>query len=115
MNEQIKAEKARIPVDVYPVGVLSGLLRMWRAFDRSPDLRGKRLGIVRYVVRVERRYLVGQVRKRNWRAVRNSFNGYLAEHRGCAHNCGRGWTKRAAKRRADALCRAHIADALEAL
>lgn len=51
------------------------------------------------------RYTVRQVKCRNWRAVRNTFNGYLAEHDGHPHNCGKGWTKRAAVRRVVRLCR----------
>jgi len=56
-------------------------------------------------VRREWRYMVRQIKARNWRAVRNTFNGYLCEHDGHPHNCGRGWTKRAAVRRAERLCR----------
>lgn len=46
-----------------------------------------------------------QARPRQWRDLRNSFNGYLCEHTGHPHNAGRGWTKRAAARRAERLCR----------
>lgn len=52
------------------------------------------------------RYLQRQARARNWRAVRNYFNGYLAEHRHGGHNAGRGWTKRAALRRVERICAA---------
>lgn len=50
------------------------------------------------------RYLARQVKRREWRAVRNYFNGYLAEWHypplGVKHyKCGRGWTRRAARRR----------------
>ena len=45
------------------------------------------------------RYVKSQAHKRNWRAVKNTFNGYLAEvqystmhHRRAGH----GWTKRRA-------------------
>jgi hypothetical protein len=37
---------------------------------------------------------------------RSYWNGYLAEHEGCAHNAGRGWTRRAAARRAWKICEA---------
>lgn len=70
--------------DTYPVGWLAA----WKR---------KRL-------RQEWRYTVRQAKARNWRAIRNTFNGYLSEHDGHPHNCGRGWTKRAASRRADRLC-----------
>jgi hypothetical protein len=88
---------------VYPVGVLASMLRIRRAITVR-ELAGKRAGIIRHEIRKERWYLAHQLRKRNWRAVRNSFNGYLAEHDGHPHNCGSGWTKRAAQRRADAIC-----------
>jgi hypothetical protein len=72
---------------VYPVGLLS-------------DIKRKR---VRYGVR---HYLWSYgIRGRRWRAVRNYFNGYLAEHDGHPHNAGRGWTKRAAVRRVERICR----------
>lgn len=70
---------------VYPVGLLA-------------DIKRKR---VRHALRG---YLWRQIKARNWRAVRNYFNGYLCEHDGHPHNCGSGWTKRAAIRRADRLC-----------
>jgi hypothetical protein len=72
-------------IEAYPLGILS-------------DIKRRR---VRYGIR---NYLIPQVRGRNWRAVRNYFNGYLAEWHyppaGMRHSrCGRGWTKRAAIRR----------------
>lgn len=45
------------------------------------------------------------VRGKRWRALRNYFNGYLAEHEHGGHNAGRGWTKRAANRRVERICR----------
>lgn len=72
--------------DVYPVGLLR-------------DIKRKR---VRYGLR---NYLwVYCVRGRRWRAARNYFNGYLAEHRHGEHDAGRGWTKRAALRRVEHIC-----------
>jgi hypothetical protein len=77
---------AMIHTDVYSVGLLR-------------DIKRRR---VRYGVRS---YLIGYCLKgRRWRAARNYFNGYLAEHEGCHHNCGRGWTKRAAERHVSRLC-----------
>lgn len=58
---------------------------------------------------VSRRYLKHQIKARNWRAVRNHFNGWLAEHEGCHHNAGRGWTEKAACRRALAICQREAA------
>lgn len=67
-------------IDVYAVGLFS-------------DIKRRRL---RYALV---NYLIPQARHRNWRAVRNYFNGYLAEvsYSDIRHTmCGRGWTKRAA-------------------
>jgi hypothetical protein len=72
------------PATIYPVGWLEAY-------------KHKRL-------RSEWRYFVGRVKARQWRSVRNTFNGYLAEHDGHPHNAGRGWTKRAAERRVNRLC-----------
>lgn len=74
-------------VDVYPVGLLSDFKQR----------RGLKPGL---------RYLRYQAEHRNWRAVRNYFNGYLCEH-GFPHHhhAGRGWTRRAARRRAARLCK----------
>jgi hypothetical protein len=72
-------------IEIYPVGALAD----WK--------HGRlRLGV--------RNYLWYQIQRRNWRAVRSYFNGYLAEWdyppEGMKHyRCGRGWTKRAALRR----------------
>jgi hypothetical protein len=70
---------------VYPVGVLD-------TFQRRKGWR------------TTRRYLAHQIHNRNWRAVRNHFNGYLAEHDGHPHNAGRGWTRKAALRRVERIC-----------
>lgn len=75
-------------VDVYPVGWLEA----WK----------------HHRLKREWRYVVYWARRRNWRAIRNTFNGYLAEYEHGGHNAGKGWTKRAALRRAEAICkRAH--------
>ena len=63
-------------VDIYPVGLFS-------------DIKRRRLG-------PGRSYLVGRIRVHNWRAVRNYFNGYLAEHPTRGTRCGHGWTRRRA-------------------
>lgn len=67
-------------IDVYPVGFMS-------------DLKRKRLyyGLTNY--------LWYQIKRQNWRSVRNYFNGYLAEvsYSDIRHTrCGRGWTRKAA-------------------
>lgn len=53
-------------------------------------------------MRSELRFTVRCVRQRNWRAVKNSFNGYLAEvayGNLIQRTCGHGWTKRRAASR----------------
>lgn len=87
------------PVDVYPVGLLSALQRDYRR------LRNYRLA--RHLQRVgwatprTLRYLAGRVRAGQWRAVKNTFNGYLAEPYDMPpglSRCGSGWTRRRALR-----------------
>ena len=70
-------------IETYPVGLLR-------------DLKDRRL-------KSGLRYLLHQARRRNWRAVRNCFNGYLAEWSYppeglIQHRCGTGWTRKAALR-----------------
>lgn len=91
--------------DTYPVGVLHTLQRIARVLTvRSELLHGKRLGLAKSFALSEARYLRTQIKAHNWRAVRNSFNGYLAEHQHGGHNAGRGWTKRTAERRVASIC-----------
>lgn len=71
-------------IGTYPVGMLSDIKR-----------RNLKYGL--------KNYLIPQIQKRNWRAVRNYFNGYLAEWHyppeGLIHGrCGTGWTRKAARR-----------------
>jgi len=79
-------------VDVYPVGWLSAIQR---------SARGVRLGIRRPLapIRQELRYTVRQARRGDWRAVKNAFNGYLAEPTILPinlHRIGSGWTRKRA-------------------
>ena len=72
-------------VDVYPVGWLEA----WQHRKMGKKLR--------YALR----YMMGQARSRNWRAVKNMFNGYLAEVDPSppgVTRCGHGWTRRRALR-----------------
>lgn len=87
-------------VDIYPVGVLSDLLMLGRAL-RHRHAKGLRhaLSLLRWRVS----YLRRQAKRRNWRAVRSTFNGYLAEPvdpavQARTRRCGTGWTRRAALR-----------------
>lgn len=71
----------RTRISVYPVGLLA-------------DVKHRK---ITYGLR----YVRDRATERNWRAVRNYFNGYLAEvdcpPAGLRHTrCGRGWTRRAA-------------------
>jgi hypothetical protein len=85
-------------IEVYPVGLLSDLLVLGRAMR----LR-RRQGILWALGRVLAcfRYMVHQARQGNWRAVKNTFNGYLAEPVAFPERlrrCGSGWTKKRALR-----------------
>lgn len=48
--------------------------------------------------------VLGQVRHRDWRGVRDFFHAYAAEHVGCPHRMGTGWTKNQAQRRTARIC-----------
>ena len=70
-------------IGTYPVGLLDDIQR----------------GRARYGLR----YVWDQAKAREWRSVRNSFNGYLAEWHYPPNGlslsrCGRGWTRAAARR-----------------
>ena len=72
------------PLDVYPVGLFR-------------DLRYRKQGWRRLCQAL--RYPFYQARQRNWRAVKNYFNGYLAEPAEMPpglRRCGSGWTRRRA-------------------
>lgn len=70
-------------IDVYPVG--------WLAAWQHRRMPGK--------LRSQWRYTVHRLRQRDWNALRNSFNGYLAEVDSPPWpiaRCGHGWTKKRA-------------------
>jgi hypothetical protein len=88
-------------VDVYPVGWLSDIRHAWRCWT-DPKLKGHRRKGLTFLHR-RWKYTVRQARRRNWRAVRQAFNGYLAEPDefppgDYRRRCGTGWTKRGAVR-----------------
>lgn len=78
-------------IDVYPVGWLAALRFAWRA------ARSGRAAPAYRRLRQQWRYTRRCIRLRKWRAVRNSLNGYLAEHE-LGRRCGHGWTRRRAVR-----------------
>ncbi|MFW5415054.1 hypothetical protein J0910_00470 [Nocardiopsis sp. CNT-189] len=82
-------------IDVYLVGVLAAVHKAVRG------VRGGRWDVARHHLASEGRYLARCVRERRWRALRQSFNGYLAEPDPWPEGltlCGRGWTRRTALR-----------------
>lgn len=87
-------------VDVYPVGLLDDL-KMLRGRLRIRD--GGHPGPWWSFLYHLRQGTVVRIKRGEWRAFRNYFNGYLAEHPDGRSNAGRGWTKRAAVRRLDRL------------
>jgi len=79
-------------VDVYPVGLWHDLQHFRRGVHRP-----RRIQRLRYALR----YPLRQARAGNWRAVKNYFNGYLAEPADFppgVTRCGSGWTRRRALR-----------------
>lgn len=82
-------------VDVYPVGWLSTMQQAWRA------TRCGHPGYAALRVWSEAALTIRWARRRQWRSVKNTFNGYLAEPTPFpAHltRCGSGWTRRRALR-----------------
>ena len=88
-------------VDIYPVGWLAALRSAWR-YLTMPNPGGtfsRRFWWLN--LRREWRYCVQRARAGNWRAVRMSFNGYLAEPNPFpegVRRCGSGWTRARARR-----------------
>lgn len=72
-------------IAVYPVGFLAAARYDWRAWKLARN----------HPTRIphETRQLWQHVRARNWRAIRNQFAGYLAEHEYAGTRAGHGWTR----------------------
>jgi hypothetical protein len=97
-------------VDVYPVGALKQLIHTWhiltaRKFPAvvGPPSRLWRLSRARMSMSYIPKTVVRHIRARNWRALKNTFNGYLAEPDefppgDYRRRCGTGWTRRRAMR-----------------
>ena len=90
-------------VDTYRVGFLYDAWLLYRRLTHPGIERRARGG---YYVGPWRTFAHGlwagtgyRIRHRQWRAMRNYFNGWLAEHPDGASSAGRGWTQRAALRR----------------
>jgi hypothetical protein len=73
-------------IDIYAVG----LLRDLQMFVHSPQSLRRRWRSLRYRIV---RGVFDRIRQRKWRALRNYFNGYLAEHQSRGTRCGHGWTR----------------------
>lgn len=98
-------------VDVYPVGVIADVTSAWRYLTArygrgdatAPPLMAWRLRRAHECLTHVRRTVVRHVRARQWRELRQSFNGYLAEPYhfpgdGSLPGCGHGWTRARAVR-----------------
>jgi hypothetical protein len=79
--------------DVYDVGWLAAL-RYARRILAAPELAGHRTEAL-WRIRQEWRYTIAAARAGNWRHVRNTFNGWMAEPRDHTNliRCGTGWTR----------------------
>lgn len=83
-------------IDVYPVGVLADLRRSYRALRRCVPQR-----LVWSPLRHAARAVARHARARDWRALKSTFNGYLAEPTDWPdglRRCGSGWTEARALR-----------------
>ncbi|MCZ4506937.1 hypothetical protein O3Q52_01675 [Streptomyces sp. ActVer] len=85
--ERLKGEGSVI--DIYAVGALSDLSFFVHSIDR-PAARRK----LRYAAKG----MLDRARRREWRALRSYFNGYLAEHPTLGSRAGHGWTRGRAAR-----------------
>jgi len=86
-------------VDIYDVGWLAAI-RYARRVLTAPELRGHRAEAL-WRLRSEWRYTVDAIRQHNWRRVKNSFNGWMAEPTPFPNGvkrCGTGWTRSRAMR-----------------
>jgi hypothetical protein len=80
-------------IDIYPVGVLDTIQTSIKY------LRAGRIEPARAKIRSQIKYLKTMLRRKNISAVKNSFNGYLAEPKNWPEGltrCGTGWTKKRA-------------------
>jgi hypothetical protein len=89
-------------IDVYPVGWLAILQRSRRAYLRRGAPAEART-YARAQIKWEIKRNVHHIRDRNWRALKNTFNGYMAEPTPWPDGigltrCGSGWTKARALR-----------------
>lgn len=78
-------------IDIYPVGWLDKIRKAWVQLVVRRDPQEAR----RYLAQ-EWYYCRKQARAGNWRAVRMTFNGYLAEPTPFPEGlkrCGSGWTR----------------------
>jgi hypothetical protein len=71
-------------ITIYPVGLLADLAQ----FIHNPDREWARRKL-----RNALGHPLRNARRRNWRAVKSYFNGYLAEHAHLGTRCGTGWTR----------------------
>lgn len=97
-----------IEVDVYPVGWLARIRMAWFMARVGRWLSARR------EVAAEWRYCVARARAGDWRAVRMTFNGWMAEPTPFPpglRRCGTGWTRRRARSRLDRMMVAAAAGA----
>jgi len=90
-------------VDVYPVGALADLHHAWRYLTArkfpatvGPPPWSWRISRAGYSLRHLWRTVIRQTRRRQWRDLKNTFNGYLAEPYHFPPGmtrCGTGWTR----------------------
>lgn len=82
-HEELPDSMAR-DIVVYPVGLLHDWQQFVHAIDREAARRT-------FLGSLRREW--GRVKDRKWRAAKNYFNGYLAEHAHLGTRCGTGWTR----------------------
>jgi hypothetical protein len=110
-NRGIKAfvGDKEVIVDIYPVGVLATLKRC-KMIATKPWHKEERWVKIKRAIKTEWYFIWNYgIKGRRWRTVRNTFNGYLAEHQHpCSHNAGTAWSRKRALARSNAICRDKI-------
>lgn len=87
-------------IDVYPVGWLSALRRAWAGVRRGNGSESRWYWFSS-PLRQQLQFDLHRAREGNWRAVRQSLNGFLAEPQPWPtglRRCGSGWTRKRALR-----------------
>lgn len=97
-------ERTGIVTDIYPVGWLRTLLFCKRLSVNSKRRPLKRVKLIKIALRARWIFMEYCIKEKKWHDLKNCFNGYLAEHRGCRHNAGHAWSQKRALAQVERIC-----------